>query len=123
MPLTILEYGDCTSYNGQIRENVDYRCQVREVSLYQCLKHCHGSNSSDSPRNCLIKVRIVIFSQNPLKDDVCEHICPFISTNEDIGAISYKKMSKTPSHKLHPTCFPYHVCTNCIGMDIAPPPG
>ena len=25
MPLTILKYGDCTSYNGRIRENVGYR--------------------------------------------------------------------------------------------------
>ena len=35
MPLTTLKYGDCTSYNGQIRENVGLlRCRIREVSLY-----------------------------------------------------------------------------------------
>ena len=37
MPLTILMYGDRTSYNGQIRENVGLkRCRIREVSLYIC---------------------------------------------------------------------------------------
>ena len=35
MPLTILMYGDCTPYNGLIRENVGLlRCQMSEVSLY-----------------------------------------------------------------------------------------
>ena len=35
VPLTILKYGDCTSYNGWIRENVGLeRCRIREVSLY-----------------------------------------------------------------------------------------
>ena len=35
MPLTILMYGDITSYNGRIREDVGLqRCQISEVSLY-----------------------------------------------------------------------------------------
>ena len=34
VPLTILMYGDCTSYDGPIRENVGLkRCQISKVSL------------------------------------------------------------------------------------------
>ena len=39
MPLTILMYGDCTSYNGRIRENVvDYR-GVR-LERFHCKSNC-----------------------------------------------------------------------------------
>ena len=45
MPLTILMYGDSTSYNGQIRENVGLeRCRISEVSLY----HIDSDHSSDT---------------------------------------------------------------------------
>ena len=37
MPLTILTYGDCTSYNGRIRENVGlarFHCNISEQYLH-----------------------------------------------------------------------------------------
>ena len=40
VPLTILVYGDCTSYNGRIRENVGLqRCWISKVSLYTNCVH------------------------------------------------------------------------------------
>ena len=41
MPLTILMYGDFTSYNGRIRENVGLeRCWIKGVSLHICTIIC-----------------------------------------------------------------------------------
>ena len=48
MPLTILMYGDCTSYNGRIRENVTYIA----VGLYMYCKYStystvHGKGNGE----------------------------------------------------------------------------
>ena len=43
--LTILTYGDCTSYNGRIRENVGlerFRCTKNLHTLQHPLCHCTG---------------------------------------------------------------------------------
>ena len=47
MPLTILMYGDCTSYDGRIRENVGLqRCRIREVSLYLIISSMQASHAT-----------------------------------------------------------------------------
>ena len=38
MPLTILMYGDCTSYNGRIREMLDYRGVG--LARFHCIQLC-----------------------------------------------------------------------------------
>ena len=50
MTLTILQYGDFTSLNGRIRENVRLqRCQIREVSEYRGVRvqRCQSTEVSE----------------------------------------------------------------------------
>ena len=69
MPLTILKYGDCTSYNGQIRENLDYRGVGLE--RFQCTVGyvLHSTTVEGAHHKCLII--ICTFTCSQLNSMVC----------------------------------------------------